>query len=149
MAHRILFVCLGNNCRSPSAEAVVRAKAELRGLALELDSAGTGAWHLGEPPYAPMQTAARARGYDLSVLRARQVSARDFGRFDLILAMDAQNLVDLRDIAPRSGGADIGLLTDYAPAAGATDVPDPYYTRDFDGTLDLIELCADGLLNQL
>ncbi len=147
MSHRILFVCLGNICRSPSAEAVVRAKAEARGLALTLDSAGTGDWHVGSPPYGPMQVAARARGYEMSDLRARQVSPADFQRFDLILAMDGQNLADLRGL--QSAGAELRLFTDFSPQSGADHVPDPYYTRDFDGALDLIERCAEGLLDQL
>lgn len=146
MEKRILFVCLGNICRSPSAEAVVRQMAAERGLAVTLDSAGTGAWHIGEPPYGPMQQAARARGYDLSGLRARRVSREDFGRFDMIVAMDAENLRDLRDMAPE--GADLRLMTDFAPGFGEA-IPDPYYTRDFDGTLDLVERCARGLLDQL
>ncbi|WP_417210795.1 low molecular weight protein-tyrosine-phosphatase [Antarctobacter sp.] len=149
MTHRILFVCLGNICRSPTAEAVVRAKAEALGQPLVLDSAGTGNWHVGKPPYGPMQDAARARGYDLSDLRARQVSFEDFGRFDLIVAMDAQNLDDLSGLAPAEGGAQLRLMTDFVPSANTTDVPDPYFTRDFDGALDLIERCADGLLRQL
>ncbi|SMX49230.1 low molecular weight protein-tyrosine-phosphatase [Maliponia aquimaris] len=148
MAYRILFVCLGNICRSPAAEAVVRSKAAARGVALDLDSAGTGDWHIGSPPYGPMQQAGAARGYDLSPLRARQVSRADFGRFDLIVAMDGQNLADLRRLA-RTGGASLRLFTDYAPQTGADHVPDPYYTRDFDGALDLIEACAEGLLDQL
>ncbi|MBY6162441.1 low molecular weight phosphotyrosine protein phosphatase [Mameliella alba] len=149
MRHRILFVCLGNICRSPSAQAVVRAKARARGLDLHLDSAGTGAWHVGEPPYGAMQKAARARGYEMSDLRARQVTVEDFNRFDLIVAMDEQNLDDLKDLAAGTGQAGLCLMTDFAPGTGATHVPDPYYTRDFDGTLDLIERCADGLLDQL
>ncbi|MEC3862597.1 low molecular weight protein-tyrosine-phosphatase [Mesobacterium sp. TK19101] len=148
MTHRILFVCLGNICRSPSAEAVVRKLAQDRGVALELDSAGTGDWHVGNPPYGPMQEAAAKRGYDLSTLRARQVSVADFGKFDLILAMDGQNLSDLRRMAPPNG-AELRLMTDYAPHTGADHVPDPYYTRDFDGALDLIETAANGLLDQL
>ncbi|CUH78103.1 low molecular weight protein-tyrosine-phosphatase [Tropicibacter naphthalenivorans] len=149
MTYRILFVCLGNICRSPSAEGVVRAMAEQRGVDVELDSAGTGRWHIGEPPYAPMQAAARARGYDLSELRGRQVSRGDFAAFDLIVAMDGDNLRDLRAMQPKAGGAELRLFTDYAPQAGADEIPDPYYTRDFDGTLDLVEVCARGLLDQL
>ena len=147
MTERILFVCLGNICRSPSAEGVVRRMAHERGVTVELDSAGTGDWHLGKPPYPPMQEAALARGYDLSRLRARQVSRGDFGAFDLVIAMDGQNLSDLREMAP--GGIELRLFTDYAPAAGADHVPDPYFTRDFDGALDLIERCAAGLLDSL
>jgi protein-tyrosine phosphatase len=147
MAQSILFVCLGNICRSPSAEGVTRALAARRGLDLRLDSAGTGDWHVGKPPYGPMQAAALARGYDLSGLRARQVSRADFDRFDLILAMDAQNMADLRRLAP-GRDTQLRLFTDYAPETGMTEVPDPYFTRDFTGALDLIELCAAGLLDQ-
>lgn len=149
MAYRILFVCLGNICRSPSAEAVTRALARDRGTELELDSAGTGRWHVGEPPYGPMQAAARRRGHDLSALRARQVTRADFAAFDLIVAMDEDNLDDLRRMAPHDARARLALFTDYAPQTGATAIPDPYYTRDFDGTLDLVEACARGLIAQL
>jgi protein-tyrosine phosphatase len=146
MTHRILFVCLGNICRSPTAEAVTRAKAEARGLDLTLDSAGTGDWHIGKPPYGPMQSAATARGYDLSALRARQVAKRDFNAFDLIVVMDDDNAADLRALDPSSR---VRAFTDYAPQSGATHVPDPYFTRDFDGALALIEACADGLLDEI
>jgi protein-tyrosine phosphatase len=148
MTYRILFVCLGNICRSPAAEAVVRSKAAARGISLDLDSAGTGDWHVGSPPYGPMQQAGALRGYDLSPLRARQVTREDFGRFDLIVAMDGQNLSDLLSHA-RSEGARLRLFTDYAPQTGADHVPDPYYTREFEAALDLIETCAEGLLDQL
>lgn len=121
-----------------------------RGLDVTLDSAGTGAWHAGEPPYGPMQEAAARRGYDLSDLRARQVTKGDFDAFDLIIAMDADNLANLTRMAKGRGqGAGLALFTDYAPQTRADHVPDPYYTRDFDGTLDLVEICAAGLLDQL
>ena len=140
--NRILFVCLGNICRSPAAEGVVRAKAP----GLTLDSCGTGSWHVGEAPYGPMQAVARARGYDLSGLRARQFTRADFDRFDLILCMDGTNLRDVESQRPVGSKTPVRLFTDYAPESGAKAVPDPYYTRDFDGALDLIEICADGLL---
>lgn len=146
MTNRILFVCLGNICRSPTAQAVTRAKALERGLEIVLDSAGTGDWHIGKPPYAPMQEAARARGYDLSSLRARQVVGADGDAFDLIVAMDADNIADL---AAHGLSERVRLFTDYATDQGATHVPDPYFTRDFDGALALIEDCADGLLDAL
>ncbi|WP_425100106.1 low molecular weight protein-tyrosine-phosphatase [Tropicibacter sp. S64] len=149
MAQSILFVCLGNICRSPSAEGVVRQMAAARGLELTLDSAGTGPWHVGEPPYAPMQTAAKARGYDLSAQRARRVTPADFSRFDRIVAMDSGNLADLRRMQPKGSRAALELFTDFAPDLGIAGVPDPYYTRDFDGTLDVVETCAAGLLDQL
>ncbi|WP_323766727.1 low molecular weight protein-tyrosine-phosphatase [Marinovum sp.] len=149
MTTRILFVCLGNICRSPAAEGVVR---ELAGdLAsdpgLQLDSAGTGDWHIGHPPHPPMQAAARRRGYDLSRQRARQLAAADFDAFDLIVAMDAENL---RNIEALRGGSDtpVRLFTDYAE--GPEDhVPDPYFTGDYDGALALIERCARGLLRDI
>lgn len=143
MAYSILFVCLGNICRSPSAEAVVRVKAAQRGINLTLDSAGTGDWHAGEPPYGPMIKTAKSAGYDLSDLRARQVRAADSG-FDLVVAMDADNRADLGEMLP---GVEVRLFTDFAPDSGADAVPDPYFTRDFAGALRLIEACADGLLD--
>ena len=140
--YRILFVCLGNICRSPAAEGVVRARAP----GLVLDSCGTGGWHVGEAPYGPMQAAARRRGYDLSALRARQFGPEDFTRFDLILCMDGANLREVEAQRPAGQATPVRLFTDYAPEAGTDAVPDPYYTRDFDGALDLIEACAEGLL---
>lgn len=145
MTTRILFVCLGNICRSPAAEGVARAL--LPGL--EVDSAGTSDWHVGEPPYGPMQRAARARGIDLSALRARQFVAEDFHRFDLILAMDDSNLAAIEALRPAAAAAEMRRFTDYAPQTGADHVPDPYYTRDFDGALDLIEVAAQGLKRAL
>ena len=141
----ILCVCLGNICRSPAAEGVLRRLLP----DATFDSAGTSDWHLGEAPYPPMQDAARARGIDLSPLRARQVGVTDFDRFDLILAMDSRNLRDLEAMRPAGARADLRLFTDFAPDCGATDIPDPWYTRDFDGALDLIETCARGLAAHL
>jgi protein-tyrosine phosphatase len=142
---RILFVCLGNICRSPAAEGVVRTLAP----EIETDSAGTGHWHVGEPPYGPMRDAALARGHDISDLRARQFRPEDFGAFDLILAMDAQNLRDIEAQRPAGATTIVRLFTDYAPQLGADQVPDPYYTRDFDGALDIIEAAAHGLCRSL
>lgn len=141
MTTRILFVCLGNICRSPAAEGVARALMPEIGF----DSAGTSDWHLGKPPYGPMQSAARARGIDLGGLRARQFVAEDFHRFDLILAMDTKNLAAVEALRPEGSDTQARLFTDYAPDAGADHVPDPYYTRDFDGALDLIGAAAQGL----
>lgn len=145
MTTRLLFVCLGNICRSPAAEGVVRSLAP----EMHIDSAGTGDWHVGDPPFGPMQDAARARGHDLSDLRARQFTAADFDRFDLIVAMDAANLRAIEAQRPAGNTTPVRRLTDYAPEAGADHVPDPYFTRDFDGALDLIETCARGLLARL
>lgn len=147
MAKRILFVCLGNICRSPTAEGVVRAMAEAEGLALELDSCGTGGWHVGEPPSALAVAAARARGYDLSSLRARQVTRGDFTRFHRIYAMDHANLRDVQALCPE-GGAEPELFLRHAPQHGDA-VPDPWYTGDYDRTLDMIEDAARGLIADL
>lgn len=144
---RILFLCLGNICRSPAAEGVFRKLAAEAGLAVGVDSAGNGDWHAGEPPYGPMQGAARARGYDLAALRARQIRAADFSEFELILAMDSQNLRDARRIAPKGARAELRLFLQNEK--GSQDVPDPYYTRDFDGCLDLIEAGARRLIAEL
>ena len=141
MTHRILFVCLGNICRSPAAEGVFRARAPQ----FETDSAGTSGWHIGDPPYGPMQEAARARGLHISDLRARQFTAADFDRFDLIIGMDANNISDIEALRPFGNETPVRLLTDFAPQSGADHVPDPYYTRDFDGALDLIEETVAGL----
>ena len=141
MANRILFVCLGNICRSPAAEGVFRAQ----NPHLEIDSAGTSGWHTAEPPYAPMQQAARRRGIDLSSLRARQFGAKDFADFDLIIAMDMQNYRDVEALRPAGNTTPVRLFTEFASASDHDHVPDPYYTRDFDGCLDLIEDAAIGL----
>ena len=141
MTQRILFVCLGNICRSPAAEGVFRARLPL----LAADSAGTAGWHVGKPPYGPMQQAARRRGLDLGGLRARQFTPADFSRFDLILGMDVDNIADIEAQRPQGNATPVRLLTDFAPETGATHVPDPYYTRDFDGALDLIETAVEGL----
>lgn len=106
---------------------------------LELDSAGTSGWHIGDPPYGPMRAAAAARGYDLSVLRARQFAAADFDSFDLIIAMDAQNQADIERLRPAGNATPVQMMAD-------DDVPDPYYTRDFDGCLDVIEDAARAML---
>lgn len=145
MSQPILFVCLGNICRSPAAEGVFR---QMR-PGHPVDSAGTGGWHVGEPPHGPMQVAAEARGYDLSPLRARQFVVADFDRFDLILAMDDQNLAEIKRLQPVGNTSVLRRLTDYAPEAGRDHVPDPYYSGDFDGTLDLIVRAVRGLCQSL
>ena len=132
---RVLFVCLGNICRSPAAEGVMRKLAP----DWQIDSAGTGGWHVGDPPYGPMQTAAARRGIDLGDLRARQFSAADFDRFDLIVAMDHKNRADIERLRPKGNETPARLMAD-------RDVPDPYYTRDFDAALDMIEAAAANLL---
>jgi protein-tyrosine phosphatase len=152
-AHKVLFVCLGNICRSPTAEGVLRylAAKEAPQLALEIDSAGTADYHIGAPPDPRSQRAAHRRGIDISGLRARQVEVEDFARFDLILAMDAANLRELQARQPRHSRASLKLFLDYAPDLKLGDVPDPYY-RDaaaFEEVLDLTTAASRGLLAAL
>ncbi|WP_457646980.1 low molecular weight protein-tyrosine-phosphatase [Profundibacter sp.] len=149
MIVRILFVCLGNICRSPSAEGVFRRLSQKAGLDLEIDSAGTGGWYVGKAPYGPMQDAALQRGYDLSDLRARQFHSGDFDGFDLIIGMDGENIADIESLRPAGNTTPVRLFTDYAPKSGADHVPDPYYTRDFEGSLALIEEASLGLIATL
>jgi protein-tyrosine phosphatase len=146
---RILFVCLGNICRSPTAEAVLRKLAAEQPLAgLEIDSAGTGNYHAGQPPDARTIAAARRRGIDMGALRARQIERADFQRFDLILAMDHQNLKDCQRIAPTPRRAELQLFLKYAPDCGYEEVPDPYSgeAADFERVLDLADSACRGLL---
>lgn len=150
---KVLFVCLGNICRSPTAEGVFRVLAARQGVhAISLvDSAGTASYHIGDPPDSRSQRAALERGYDLSQLRARAVQPDDFHDFDFILAMDRANLQALQAMAPSHHRARIELLLDYARAAGVVEVPDPYYGQreDFERVLDLVEQGAEGLLAHL
>jgi len=151
--HRLLFVCLGNICRSPMAEGVFRHVAETNGLLhlFEIDSAGMGDWHKGEAPDARAQNAARDRGIDISGQTARKVELEDFEDFDLLLAMDASNIADLYDIAPQAARHKIRRFLEYAPHTDTYDVPDPYYggAEGFNHALDLIEAAANGLLADL
>ena len=154
MRHRILFVCLGNICRSPMAEGVFRRTIAEAGLeeAFAIDSAGTGDWHIGHPPDERARAAAAARGIDISHLRARQVCPADFDRFDMLLAMDRDNRESLLVMAPsQSDARKVHLFLDFAPEAGASEVPDPYYggRRGFETVLDLIEQASRGLLTHL
>lgn len=147
---RILLVCLGNICRSPAAEGILRAKARARGLALYIDSAGTGGWHAGDPPDPRMQKAASRRGYDLSRQRARKVEDADFYEFDFLLAMDLSNQADLLEAAPPNRVCDIRLFLDFAEG-DERETPDPYYGGEegFERVLDLLERGADGFLDYL
>ena len=149
---RVLFVCLGNICRSPTAEAVMRQRLQQAGLAerIELDSAGTGDWHVGKAPDSRTQQAASRRGYDLSSLRGRQVSVDDFARFDLILAMDSVNLHDLQRMRPANARAELDLYLRRFELA-EDEVPDPYYggSEGFEQVLDLLEQASDALLIEL
>ena len=150
---KILFVCLGNICRSPTAEGVFRAVAarDAPDLTIEVDSAGTAGYHIGEPPDARTRQAASRRGYDLSALRARIVEPRDFENFDLILAMDRENLGVLHHRAPAHARERVRLFLEFAPEATVTEVPDPYYggPNGFEEVLDLVEAATHGLLQHL
>lgn len=127
---RLLFVCLGNICRSPLAEAAMRAAAAEAGIIVEVDSAGTGDWHVGRPPDRRAIAEAARHGIDISGLRGRQVGLADFQRFDRLIALDAKNLRDLRRMAPAGGGAALSLLLDHAPGREGQDVADPYFGED-------------------
>ena len=147
MELNVLMVCLGNICRSPTADAVLRAKLDAAGLAerVAVDSAGTGSWHIGSPPDARSQRHAAKRGYDLSALRGRQVAEGDFHRFDFILAMDEDNLADLQRLAPdEASRAEVRLFADGA-------VPDPYVggPAGFERVLDLVEAASDDWVKNL
>ncbi len=145
---RILFVCLGNICRSPSAHGVFRAKAQAAGLEVVTDCAGTGDWHIGQPPDARAMRAARARGYDLSDLRARQFRPEDFTKFDLILAMDRRNLRTIETQRPDGSPTPVRLFRALAEPS-ETEIPDPYMTGVFDDVLTLIEACAEALIEDI
>jgi protein-tyrosine phosphatase len=150
---RVLFCCLGNICRSPTAHGVFAAMVAERGLAdmIEVDSCGTGSWHVGEPADRRAAAEAARRGYDLSALRARQVRPEDFDYFDYILAMDRSNLTDLRAMRPPRFSGHLGLFLDFADGAREREVPDPYYGGDagFSHVLDLVETASEGLLREI
>ena len=147
---RVLMVCLGNLCRSPTAEAVLRKKVHEAGLddRIEVDSAGTADYRVDSPPDRRAIAHGERRGLAMKQLRGRQVSRDDFDRFDFILAMDDDNLANLERIRPAGSRAEVALLMSYAPQAGAREVPDPYYggTEGFEIVLDLVESAADGFI---
>jgi protein-tyrosine phosphatase len=150
---RVLFVCLGNICRSPTAEGVTRhlAAATAPGVPIEFDSAATGDYHTGSPPDTRSQRAARRRGIEIGNHRARQIRTQDFDRFDLILAMDDANLRDLHALQPSDSRATLRLFMDYAKDQQRSDVPDPFMgeERDFETVLDLTESASRGLIAAL
>lgn len=149
---KVLFVCLGNICRSPSAEGVMRACLAERGLEerVKVDSAGTIGYHAGEPADPRMQRAAAERGYELTST-ARRVAPEDFERFDLLVAMDRSNLEDLQAMAPPGADGKVRLLSEYLPAGSPRDVPDPYWSgeRGFELVLDLLEEACPRILDEL
>ena len=146
-----LFVCLGNICRSPTAEAVFRLKAEEAGLHVKVSSAGTGSWHEGEPPDSRSIKAGMRRGYDFQGQVSRKITKKDFLEYDYILAMDKNNLQDLIKICPDYLIPKISLFMDFSIGTGVDEVPDPYYggKDGFNEVLDLIELASKGLILSL
>jgi len=150
---RVLFVCLGNICRSPTAEAVFRKLVTEEGLHehIEVDSAGTHAYHIGHAPDARAQEAARRRGVDLSGLRGRQATSRDIETFDYVLAMDRENYENLLDVCPEGFEHKVRLFMEFAPNRPERDVPDPYFggPAGFDRVLDMIEEASAGLLEDI
>jgi protein-tyrosine phosphatase len=151
MGRSVLFVCLGNICRSPLAEAAFREEAERLGLEVHAESAGTGDWHIGRPPDPRAAATARRNGIDISHLRARQVAPDDFRRFDHIVALDAQNLADLNALRPPDAGAELSLLLDHVPGREGEAVADPYYGEDshFDATWRDVTEGARGLARRI
>ena len=147
---KVLFVCMGNICRSPTAEGVFRYLVEQEGLShsIEIDSAGTHAYHIGEPPDRRSQQAARNRGIDLSQQRARKVKSSDFEHYDYVLAMDKDNLSNLEYIQPANSLSQLKLFLDFANDMNELEVPDPYYggSHGFERVLDLIEAASQGLI---
>ena len=149
----VVFVCMGNICRSPTAEAVFRRYVENAGLAecILIDSAGTHDYHIGDPPDSRAKRAAQQRGYDMSSLRGRQVEENDFQRFDYVLAMDRANLAILQRLVPPASDAQVRLFLDYARHHAEHEVPDPYYggAEGFERVLDMVEDAAQGLLQNI
>lgn len=149
----VLFVCLGNICRSPTAHGVFQQVVLDAGMAdqIHIDSAGTGDWHVGHGPDKRAVATAKSRGYDMSDLIARQVSAEDFGKFDYVLAMDKQNLADLQAMAPKDYGGHVGLFLAFARHHAMDEVPDPYYGGDqgFEAVFEMVEDASRGLLDHI
>jgi len=145
---KVLFVCLGNICRSPTAEAVFRARASAAGVDVHIDSAGTSGWHVNEPPDSRAIEAGQERGYSFEGQASRKVTRADFGDFDYILGMDQKNMQALTDICPEKYMSKLKLFLDYAPQLSTREVTDPYYggSDGFDLVLNLIEVASDGLI---
>ena len=153
MSIGVLFVCLGNICRSPTAHGVFLEQVRRNGLQsrIRVDSAGTGDWHIGHSPDKRSAASALRRGYDLSALRARQVVREDFAQFDYILAMDRENLRNLQRLCPANFGGELQLFMQYGDHPEYSEVPDPYYggDDDFERVVDLVENAAEGLLRHI
>jgi protein-tyrosine phosphatase len=151
MKSSVLFVCLGNICRSPLAEAAFRREAERQGIEVEVDSAGTGDWHIGYPPDQRAAAVAARNGIDISHLKARLVTADDFRRFDHIVALDSNNLRDLERLRPADGKARLSLLLDHVEGRQGQAVADPYYGDDshFDSAWDEVSAGAEALARRI
>jgi len=149
----VVFVCLGNICRSPTAEGVFRAQVAERGLDkfIHIDSSGTSDWHIGQPPDSRASAEASKRGFDISMLRARQATSSDFSKFDFVIAMDNENYTNLSMLANPEQQARLHLFLDFANNVNESEVPDPYFgsTGGFPHVLDLIENASDGLLDHI
>ncbi len=150
---KVLFVCMGNICRSPTAHGVFEHLVQQASLAerIEIDSAGTHAYHVGEPPDKRSQASALNRGFDLSSQRARRVQKTDFDYYDYVIAMDNDNLSNLLEICPRALSSKVSLFLSYADNVDEVEVPDPYYggSKGFERVLDMVESAADGLLSEI
>ncbi|MBC2315345.1 low molecular weight phosphotyrosine protein phosphatase [Listeria booriae] len=151
MVVRVLFVCLGNICRSPMAEGMFRAKVDAAGLsdAIRIDSAATGNWNLGNPPHRGTQQVLTKHGIDYSQMRARLIDKDDFADFDYVIGMDGSNMHDLEALKPLESDVVLKKLMDFAPDEGQHDVPDPYYTGNFAETERLVSAGCDGLLKAM
>lgn len=150
---KVLFVCMGNICRSPTAEGVFRQLIEQHGLThrVTTDSAGTHAYHIGEPPDQRAQATALSRGLDISDLRARRVAVDDFDEFDYVLAMDSENYSLLFEQCPDTYREKLNLFLNFAPELNITEVPDPYYggKRGFENVFDMVEAASEGLIAEI
>jgi protein-tyrosine phosphatase len=148
MIIKVLFVCLGNICRSPMAEAVMRHKVKEAGLSdrIHVDSAGTGDWHIGKPPHEGTREILKQYNVDDTGMRARQVSGHDYSEFGYIIAMDDSNMRNLAALAPGAHKAEVKKLLDFVPARNSGDVPDPYYTGNFEEVYDMVEESCTSLL---
>ncbi len=148
---KVLFICLGNICRSPTAEGIFRQLVADRGLlsSIYIDSAGTSGWHNGQPPDKRSQTAAQKHNIDISHQKSREITTRDFEIFDYLIAMDKQNLEDLQKKSKNGPDKNIATLLSYSPKLDRVDVPDPYYHGSFDDVFDMIKTGCDGLLEKI